>query len=76
MDIRVVCKADDLILRVRDDCVPFDPEERSRIVDPEDIEMLSDMIIAAVNESIKKASEDKEETMQKISGQMNLPGLF
>ena len=27
----------DLILRVRDDCVPFDPEERSRIVDPEDI---------------------------------------
>ena len=37
VDIRVVCKADDLILRIRDDCVPFDPEERSRIVDPEDI---------------------------------------
>ena len=51
-------------------------EIKPEIVDPEDVEMLSDMIIAAVNESIKKASEDKEETMQKISGQMNLPGLF
>ena len=37
VDIRVVRKADDLILRIRDDCVPFDPEERSRIIDPEDI---------------------------------------
>lgn len=51
-------------------------EIKPEIVDPEDVEMLSDMVIAAVNEAIKKASDDKEETMQKISGQMNLPGLF
>lgn len=51
-------------------------EIKPEIVDPEDVEMLSDMIIAAVNESIKKASADKDEVMQKISGQMNLPGLF
>ncbi|MBQ6143559.1 MAG: YbaB/EbfC family nucleoid-associated protein [Clostridia bacterium] len=51
-------------------------EIKPEIVDPEDVEMLSDMIIAAVNESIKKASADKDEAMQKISGQMNLPGLF
>ena len=50
-------------------------EIKPEIVDPDDVEMLSDMIIAAVNEAIKKASTDKEETMQRISGQMNLPGL-
>jgi DNA-binding protein YbaB len=38
--------------------------------------MLSDMIIAAVNEAIKKANTEKETVMQNISGQMNLPGLF
>ncbi|MBQ2672061.1 MAG: YbaB/EbfC family nucleoid-associated protein [Clostridia bacterium] len=51
-------------------------EIKPEIVDPEDVEMLSDMIIAAVNEAIKKVSADKDEAMQKISGQMNLPGLF
>lgn len=51
-------------------------EIKPEIIDPDDVEMLSDMIIAAVNEAIKKASTDKDEAMQKISGQMNLPGLF
>ncbi len=51
-------------------------EIKPEIIDPDDAEMLSDMIIAAVNEAIKKASTDKDEAMQKISGQMNLPGLF
>ena len=37
VNMRVVRKDNDLILRIRDDCRPFDPEERSRIVDPEDI---------------------------------------
>ncbi len=36
VDIRVVHKEDDVILRIKDDCVPFDPAERSSIVDPED----------------------------------------
>lgn len=45
------------------------------VVDPEDIEMLSDLITAAVNEAIRTANADKEETMSKISGGMNLGGM-
>ena len=37
IDIRVVHKNDDIILRIKDDCVPFDPAERSKILDPDDI---------------------------------------
>lgn len=36
VDIRVVHKDDDMILRIRDDCVPFDPEERKELIDPSD----------------------------------------
>jgi hypothetical protein len=45
------------------------------VVDPEDIEMLADLITAAVNEAIRAANTDKEETMNRISGGMNLGGL-
>lgn len=37
VDVRVIHKDDEMILRLKDDCVPFDPKERSEIVDPEDI---------------------------------------
>lgn len=46
------------------------------VVDPEDIDMLSDLIIASVNEAIRKAQEEKSETMDRISGGLNVPGLF
>lgn len=46
------------------------------VVDPEDIDMLSDLIIAAVNEAIRKAQTDKSQTMDKISDGLNVPGLF
>ena len=36
VDLRIVYKDQDLILRIKDDCVPFDPSERRKIVDPED----------------------------------------
>ncbi len=57
------------------------PEVKSIVIKPEvvdvdDLEMLSDMIIAATNEAIKQANNDKESTMQSISGQVHLPGLF
>lgn len=45
-------------------------------VDPEDTEMLTDMIIAAANEALGKASEEKEAVMQNISEQISMPGLF
>lgn len=46
------------------------------VVDPDDIEMLSDMIIAAVNESIRNVNDEKEKVMEELSGGLNLPGLF
>ncbi len=46
------------------------------VVDPEDIEMLSDLVIAAVNEAIREARDEKASTMDKISGGLNVPGLF
>ena len=46
------------------------------VVDPDDIETLEDLITAAVNESIKKVESDSASEMQKITGGMNIPGLF
>ena len=46
------------------------------VVDPDDVEMLSDILIAAINEAIKKVDSVSEEEMGKISGQMGLPGMF
>ena len=45
------------------------------VVDPDDVEMLSDILIAAINEAIKKVDSVSEEEMAKISGQMGLPGM-
>ncbi|WP_028308896.1 YbaB/EbfC family nucleoid-associated protein [Desulfitibacter alkalitolerans] len=45
-------------------------------VDPEDVEMLQDMILAAVNESIQKTQEMMQDEMKKITGGLNIPGLF
>ena len=49
---------------------------KPEVVDPEDVEMLSDLIIAAVNEALRSASTDKQERMEKISGGLNVPGMF
>ncbi len=48
------------------------------VVDPEDVEMLEDLVIAAVGEAQKKARDGYEEEMKKATGglPMNLPGMF
>jgi len=46
------------------------------VVDPDDIEMLEDMIVAAVNEAQRVADEDANTLMAKITGGMDLPGLI
>jgi DNA-binding YbaB/EbfC family protein len=46
------------------------------IVDPDDIETLSDIIVAAVNESIKRVDATTESEMQKVTGGFQMPGLF
>lgn len=51
-------------------------EIKPEVVDPEDIEMLSDLIIAATNEALRAAENEKSETMQKISGGLSIPGIF
>ena len=45
------------------------------IVDPDDIETLSDILVAAVNEAIKKVNDTNNEEMSKITGSMSIPGM-
>ena len=51
--------------------IKIDPE----VVDPDDVEMLEDMLIAALNEAQRKAADTMEREMSKITGGMNIPGL-
>ena len=44
-------------------------------VDPEDIEMLEDLIAAAVNSAVSAVDKDSEEEMSKLTGGLNIPGL-
>ncbi len=46
------------------------------IVDPDDIETLSDILVAAVNEAIKRVENTNSEEMDKITKGMNMPGMF
>jgi hypothetical protein len=53
--------------------IVIDPEA----VDPDDVEMLQDMIIAAVNEALRKAEDASNQSMSRITGNLgNLGGLF
>ncbi len=54
----------------------IDIKIKPEVVDPDDVEMLQDLIIAAVNEAISKAGEMMEQEMGKITGGFNIPGLF
>ena len=49
---------------------------RPEIVDPDDIETLSDVLVAAMNEAIKKVEETNSNEMQKVTGNVSIPGLF
>jgi len=50
-------------------------EIKPEIVDPDDIEMLSDVLVAGINEAIKKVEETNSTEMEKITGNMGLPGM-
>ena len=45
-------------------------------VDPDDVEMLQDMIIAAVNEAMRTADNEQAQNMSRLTGGLNLGGLF
>ena len=51
-------------------------EIKPEIVDPEDIETLSDVLTAAFNEAIKKVEETNQAEQEKITGKLNMPGHF
>ncbi len=51
-------------------------EINPEVVDPEDVEMLQDLVTAAVNEALEKADEMVQSEMGKITGGLNLGGLF
>lgn len=52
--------------------IKIDPDA----VDPDDVEMLEDMVLAAVNEAMRQAQEMASEEMQKVTGGLNIPGLM
>ena len=49
---------------------------KPEIVDPEDIEMLQDLIVAAVNEAIRTVEETTNAEMEKITGSLQIPGMM
>ena len=49
---------------------------KPEIVDPDDVEMLSDILVAAINEAIKRVNDTNEREMAAITGQMSMPGMF
>ncbi|MDO5650019.1 MAG: YbaB/EbfC family nucleoid-associated protein [Gallicola sp.] len=52
--------------------VTIDPD----ILDPEEVEMLQDLIMVAVNDAISQVTKQSEEEMGKITGGMNIPGML
>lgn len=45
------------------------------VIDPDDAEMLADLVKAAVNEAVRKAAADAEQRMSQVTGGLNIPGL-
>ena len=45
------------------------------VVDPEDVEMLEDMLMAALNEAMRKIDDDEETELAAVTGGLNIPGL-
>ncbi len=45
-------------------------------VDPDYVEMLQDLVLTAVNEALKKAEEETNSSMGKLTGGLNIPGMF
>ncbi|MEJ8554657.1 YbaB/EbfC family nucleoid-associated protein [Tepidibacter sp. Z1-5] len=49
---------------------------KPEVVDPDDIEMLQDLVLTAVNEALRSADEMVNSQMAKLTGGLNLPGMF
>ncbi len=51
--------------------IEIDPE----VLDPDDVEMLQDLVLAATNEALKKAQDTMSQEMNKLTGNMKIPGM-
>ena len=49
---------------------------KPEVVDPDDVEMLEDLIMSACNQALKKAEDETSNEMGKLTGGLNMPGLF
>lgn len=49
---------------------------KPEVVDPDDIEMLQDLVLSAVNQALKSVDDMQANQMSKVTGGMNIPGLF
>ena len=65
--VTAVCNGKGEVLEIR-----IDPQ----VVDPDDVEMLQDLVISAVREVLEKASETKQARLSEITGGISIPGLF
>ena len=65
--VKVVVSGDQEIKSIR-----IDPEA----VDPEDVEILEEMVLTAVNDGLRQAREMVAKEMSKLTGGLNVPGLF
>lgn len=53
-----------------------DIQIKPEVVDPDDIEMLQDLVLSAVNEALRSVDDIQSSQMNKLTGGMNIPGLF
>ena len=49
---------------------------KPEVIDPDDAEMLGDLVTAAANEALRAAAAEKEEKLGALSGGMSIPGMF
>ena len=49
---------------------------KPEVVDEDDVEMLEDLVLSAVNEALRKVDDMQQSQMSKVTGGMNIPGLF
>ena len=53
-----------------------DIQIKPEVVDPDDIEMLQDLVLSAINEALRNVDDMQSSQMNKLTGGMNIPGLF
>lgn len=65
-----------VLVKVNGDQLLLEIKINKEIVDSDDIEMLEDMVMVAVNDAIKKSKDEYKNKMGSLTGGMNMPGLF